>query len=58
MLPDCRAVASAAVALHTELEAVTDTVKLWPHIRPGTLHSLVSDMHTLVTPVSLCMEAV
>lgn len=58
VLPDCRSVVSAAVALHTELEAVTDTVNLWPHIRPGTLHSLESDIHTFVTPVSVCMEAV
>lgn len=56
--PDCRSVVSAAVALHTELEAVTDTVKLWPHISPGTLHSLESDMHMFVTPESVCMDAV
>lgn len=56
--PDCRLVVSVDVALHSELEAVTDTVKFWPQVRPGTLHSLESDMHTFEMPLSVCMVAV
>lgn len=44
--------------MHCLLEAVTDTEKLYPQVRPGTQHSLDSDMHISETPVSVCMVAV
>lgn len=49
---------SVELILHCWLDAVTVTEKFWPHIRPGTLHWLESDMHIFEMPLSVCMVAV
>ncbi|TNN67821.1 hypothetical protein EYF80_021975 [Liparis tanakae] len=53
---------SRALCLETAsqrpLDAVTDTEKLCPQLRLGTLHSSESDMHISERPVSVCMAAV